>query len=1515
MAAATALLAGQATAQRVMDKLDRGMVAVKTTGGVYTSWRVFGEDADNVLFNVYRDGTKLNAEPLRVSNYFDASGNISSTYTVKPVVKGVEQAASKAAVAMANNYLQIPVAAVPSNKDGRDISADYEPNDATVADLDGDGNMEVLIKMRYLPDHANNYPNDQTDFDIIQAYRLDGTLMWWIDCGRNMVDYQSNEINIAAYDWDGDGRAECVLRGADGMVIHQADGTKTVVGNPNANTRPYLVRSSNMQYTNTGAEYLLYIDGLTAKPYSISTYPLPRLEAGENDVESAWGDGYGHRSSKHFFGAPYFDGRKPSLFLARGIYTRHKMVCYDINPQTHELVERWRWADNKGWGSPWYGQGYHNYSIADVDWDGRDEIVFGSMVIDDNGRGLSTTGLGHGDAHHVGDFNPYAYGSEIGACNEDHPSNNFRDATSSKIYYRKTDSADDGRCMTGNFTNQWPGGQFFSAHDGATLISCVSAKHIDQAGNTGQISQNFRLFWDGDLLDETFNGSQVRNSDGVIYKYGKGAIATFSGTLTNNDTKATPCFTCDIFGDWREEVIMRSADNHSFRIYTTTIPTEHRIYTLLHDPQYRNAVLTQMNGYNQPPHPSFFVGELEGITQAPPAPTMTGRTELTDGQTLPAGGADKSWIMAATQNASATVAEGAAPELFVDNAPSWVQGRDNNNAIYRQYYTHTLTGGAFAGETKIVKLGAGRLVLPSVEHKHSGETQVWDGTVALDGTLLNSRLWLNRFAKFETNGAKLPKGLEMNYASELHIGSDNTPATVEVSDLKLNMGAKVYFDVFTENNTADHVVASAVSVEKKTWEHGPEYMVPVFVIVPHLAAGVSAIPEGKYLLATVGSVTGNVGDIVLEGLGGRKGSLVLEGNKLYLSVAGTREATDVVWTGSESAVWDFAETPNFAIRATGEPTVFVNGDRVTFDDSAVSTTITVASSVSPASVTFNNSEKALTVQGESIDGNCNLEKKGTGRVVIKNVNGFKGNVTIYNGAIEGTSFGCNEGQANGALGHYTNTVTLTGGGILAAKTSLKSSHPITVTEIGGIEVASGATFTVAAAAVSGTDATLVKSGAGQINFTKANNLAVLRLDGGSVYDEGDTHVLGRHIVLNGSNVQLIHLNNSYSYNTNSSSMEVPEFKTAKMHLDGRCDYKGKLYGKGRLEVLSNYVRNFLMGDWSEFEGQLVATQNSGSNFDFYNEPGLPKATLNISAGSYFRNTESQYNRCKNENMPIGALTGNGTLSGKGNYRIGTNNANSTFSGYFDTGIGMVKEGTGKLSITKPSPAMGSVVVNSGELNIRMAETEAGSALGTKALVVNGGELSGCGVLGNSSVTVSNASIRPSTKSASMTFRKLTLKGNLVMDAASTVAFELGGATKYGSIDVKGSLDCQGKAVVTLIENYVPKVGDTFTLWTAARGTAMPQLQLPELPAGMAWDTSAVSMTSGVITVAEGMGIDDIAADTQLNCTVYNAKGIAVMHFTAAKSQIEEYTSTLASGVYVVAIEAPGIKLSQKVVVK
>lgn len=1495
-ALALTLLTGMSiTAQRRMDKLDRGLTAVKTDGGVFTSWRIFGEDTDAVRFNLYRDGTLLNSEPLAVSNFTDPAGTADSKYVVKAVVSGSETESSKEVTPLANDYLEIKIAPYPSE--------DYEPNDATIADLDGDGEMEVIIKLRSLNDIKNSYPVDATEFDVIHAYKLDGTLLWWISAGPNMVDFQSNELNIAAYDWDGDGRAECILRGGDGMVIHQADGEEYVVGDPTQNTRNQLGQGGGGYFTRVGNEYLIYMDGLTAKPYSVTDYPLPRFEQGETSLKDAWGDDYGHRSNKHFYGAPYLDGRNPSIFIARGIYTRHKMIAYDVDPATHELKERWRWNCNTS-GSAWYGQGYHNYSVADVDWDGRDELVFGSMVIDDNGKGLSTTGLGHGDSHHVGDFNPYIYRSEIVACNEDNPNNNYRDATTSQIYYRTTGSNDDGRAIAGNFTNDFPGASFITARDAASLISCVTNAHIPTATATGDVAENFRIFWDGDLLDETFNYENGKDTNGTIYKYGKGKIKVFEGTKTNNDTKGTPCMQADIFGDWREEVILRSDDNKSIRIYTTTIPTEHSIYTLLHDPQYRNAMVWQMNGYNQTPHVSYFLGELEGITQAPPSPTINGREEVTD----PISGEGKQLVFATTGDATATVTDGAAPELFVDNTPTWVQGSGNNDNITYTSYTHTLTGGSFAGEMKLVKLGGGTLRMPESDQAYSGDTEIWDGVFTFDHELTNSHVWLNRFAALNSTGGKFPKGIETNYLSEITVGSSDKASGIETTELSLGFGSIVNLDLFTDG-TADMINAETLKIEKKDWENGPAYDSPAFVFTQQTTADTPKLPAGDYVIGNVTSIEGNLSDIRLEGLNGIRATLRHSEGKLILGIADSRDATEVVWTGSESGNWDMSDVNNFSVAATGEPTYFVAGDIVTFNDDATATAITIGENVYPSKIIFNNSKKSLTISGASIEGECDIEKKGTGKATLKNTSTFTGQINIYNGTLEVETLGANEGSANGALGHYSNTITLDNGGILSITASGKGSHKINAVN-GGIRVS--ATFTQTGASIVG-GGTLTKLGSGQLNLANSCNIDTLKIEGGKVYDEGDTHSVGKTVVFNGTKVELLHQNSTGSYSTDNANYVVPKGKSGKLTLDGRCEYKGKLTGEGSLEVYAPWIRNYLQGDWSEFKGTLIATQNTGSSvnnygsaFDYNSTKHLAGAKLQISSGTTFNaNNVSE--------LKIGALSGEGTLGNKAmKFIITGRGEDSEFNGKIGTSVSIDKNGPEKLTLTKENGDMAIATINEGTIELSAENNNSSiSMLGSRAMNV-AGTLMGCGSLNNSKVTFTDGSVlNPINPNKSKTYWTITIRHDLVMEPGSQFLSKFYDTKRYGKIEVNGKMDIQGEVKVTL-NGYTAKLNDEFILWTAEESTGIPRLELPELPEGLYWLTKNVTPTEGRLSIVDASAVFELEADMTADCRIYSIDGLPIKSFTSTVGEAFRNVKDLSKGTYVLRCTSGNITRSFKI---
>lgn len=1512
------MLSGTASAQRATDVLDRGLVAVQVKadsklnkeGGIFCSWRMPAEEYYDVKYNIYRDGTKLNSEPLNVSNYLDKSGSTSSSYQVQAVVRGVPQQMSDAVTPWANNYLEVQM-------DHGNLKSTYIPNDACMADVDGDGELEILLKFDNQEDIAGRWKKggNNGEYAIIEVYKLNGKRLWWIDLGPNMADFQNNENNIVAYDWDGDGKAEAVLRASDGTVVHKADGTTVEIGDMNADYRPAGGHTGGAEFfVHEGQEFLLYLNGETGEPYQIMEYPLKRLEDGETDLNAAWGDGYGHRSTKHFFGAPVLDGRKPSIFIARGIYTRHKMIAYDVNPATHQLEERWHWNCNTP-GSMWYGQGYHNYCISDVDWDGRDEIVFGSMVIDDNGKGLSSSGLGHGDSQHCSDFDPYSFGQEIFACNESQPNNNFRDATTSKIYYRSVGSRDDGRANMGKFVDDIPGAQGVSSRDDNLVGAAAHAGVDGYSKSSFNITQNFRIYWDGDLCEESFDYRNGKNTEGHIVKAREGEIAVLAGSMTNNDTKGTPCYQGDVLGDWREEVIMRTANNN-IRIYTTDFPTKWRNYSLWHDHQYRQAMVWQMCGYNQTPHASYYLGEMEGITMAPPALSMTGRDEIANGSSIDAGSNDKHIIMCETNDMTVSVADGAQPYIFTDNAPIWTQGHDDNNNITTETYTHTLTGGAFTGSMRLVKQGSGVLVLPKVTETYTGNTDVWGGTLSFDGTMQSSRVWLNRHTTLISDGGKFMKGIQAEYNARLLPGGEGKQGTIETDSLILNFGSRMLIDLFSDGISSDQIKANVLTIGKKDWKNGPQYLTPVMEFVCHPASGEDRIAEGKYLIGEFGKIEGDINDLVIEGLNSQRKTLTYEDGKLYISIENYVPG-NVTWTGAEGGDWDLDKTPNFAVDGSEDVRSFVQGDIVTFNDIASVTDITVSGNVAPKSIVFDNSEKDFTISGDSIVGDPTVEKRGTGSVTINNVN-HTGNTTISGGELVVTSLANNVGQEFGSLGGLDKKVTITGNGILGVSGSVTSGQEIFVGEGGAvIDVKPSSSLTMERGiGGTGASAVLSKDGTGTLTLGSSNQVGRLVIVAGVVnaVESGDQTQLPPVVEFHGGT--LYDPNGEGSYTTNYAAFEVPEGATGTFYADPRCNYRGKLTGAGTFNVNAAGVRNYFQGDWSEFEGTLVPGLSKRAtydpSFDFDNNYGLPKATLQLNSGVTFNN--------RGHAVSIANVTGSGVLAGGGTYTIGGQGDDIKFRGQFD-GSSVVKTGDGTWSVYTSSPQdnIGSVTVNGGGLYLDTYNSTTCIMSGT--ITMNSGtSIKGTGTVKNI-VLNSGAELAPGRTTTADVSGFVAAEGNLTANAGSVVSLNIKNASNTTSsrsfLKVGGAFKADGTIRITLSDNYSPEEGDEIVLWTAGSFSGTPTVELPELPEWLDWDSTGLLAAEGKLRVISSAGISSKpAADEAVVCRVFTLSGVLVGQFEATgATAVERAKSAIgASGTYIIRISGADSASTVKVVI-
>lgn len=925
--ACSLLTVTNADAQRKTDALDRGLVAVTQSSGVFLSWRVQADEYYGVKYNLYRNGS-LVAQNLTVSNYTDTGGSSSDKYTVAAVKNGTVGSQCTSVTPWAQQYLEIPVSNVQARsgvtvwkqRDPSTAMANYTINDISLGDVDGDGKVDFIVKRKNQTDQDELFPTTNYQmFCQIECYAssIDYGRLWWIDCGPNICYGADEQWDAVAFDWNEDGACEVLYRGGANTIIHHADGTTETIGSTSENIRSGITHTANMTFTNAGEEWLMYINGKTGYTYDVISYPLPRGNA------SDWGDSYGHRSSKYFMGAPYLDGVNPYIFLGRGIYTKTDACTYRVNKSTNKLYKvgnTWHSYTNAGW----YGQGNHNFSIADVDEDGSDEIIYGSMVLDFHTgdtslHGCSSTSLGHGDASHTGDLDPFRPWLETFACNEDNPSNNFRNAATCQIYARTIGSADDGRCMAGNFTNEYPGGIGASTGSGIVLLSYVqstptSPTYISSMSNNWNaqtpypMALNWRIYWDGDLLSETINGPG--SSEGYLYvdKLGSRIYDTGHGnyeTACINGTKKNPCATGDILGDWREEIVMRSADNRYIRVYTTVTPTSYRMPSLWYDHQYRQAMVWQTEGYNQPPHPSFFVGELEGLTQAPPPLTWTNRTGIGNGGTISTSYNNKDVLVWPDGNGSeysVAIASGATPSTVYLNSRTTIEGGDLVN------YTETkhtwdrirLTGYGLSGSTNVCKQGSSAAHLPYVTHSHTGNTDVWQGALICYGSISNSPVWANRFTELFlgcalSGSTSSYKSIEMEYGSALYIcdHSKTTPYTtnngyghMNVGTMTLKEGSRVVFDINgTSNASGDKLGITTLNIRKQSWQYGPQYLAPVFQFNSS-----SALAPGKYELGTVGSVaSGSLSNIIIEAnvASGSTASLSLESGVLYLKVSGT----------------------------------------------------------------------------------------------------------------------------------------------------------------------------------------------------------------------------------------------------------------------------------------------------------------------------------------------------------------------------------------------------------------------------------------------------------------------------------------------------------------------------------------------------------------------------------------------------------------------------------------------------
>lgn len=628
------------TEKRVMEKLDRGTVAVKTNDGVYLSWRLLGtESLTNQAFDIYRDSEKIYTTGEHDATcYTDSKGTADNKYTVVPKGEAIDK--TEAVDVWTTNttykgrsvaYKDIAFKVPDGGKTPTDEEYTYTANDMSVGDLDGDGEYEYIVKW----DPSNSKDNSVKGYTgkvYLDAYELDGTLLWRIDLGVN-IRAGAHYTQYMVYDFDGDGKSEVILKTApgskDGEGNYVSKAGKNITKGDDA--KDYRNSSGLLMGKDGGPEYLTVFNGETGAAMQTVDFDPPRSIL----TSSKWGDSYANRSERYLAAVAYLDGVHPSVVMTRGYYTYVYAAAYTWDGT--DLKEQWlstntpteknggtgctvKYADGtskNNTNKTLYAQGAHSVSVADVDNDGYDEIIFGSAVLDHDGTVLTYDGRGHGDAEHVSDFDNDGK-QEIFMAHEagKHNDKIIPYAVDIKRYngdiMLQAAQGDIGRGIMDNVDDEYA-----LSSGNLSLFWSVAADGIyNQAGekvgnipNTnGSNMENFAVYWDGDLGRELLDGNKlvkysIKSGTERIYYNSKNS--TLPGSI-NNSTKSNACLTADLFGDWREEIVLRYGDG--VRIYFSTIPTNYRLTTLMHDSQYRCAIAWQNVGYNQSPHTSYYIG-------------------------------------------------------------------------------------------------------------------------------------------------------------------------------------------------------------------------------------------------------------------------------------------------------------------------------------------------------------------------------------------------------------------------------------------------------------------------------------------------------------------------------------------------------------------------------------------------------------------------------------------------------------------------------------------------------------------------------------------------------------------------------------------------------------------------------------------------------------------------------------------------------------------------------------------
>lgn len=1420
--------------QRIMERLNRGLVAVRVSSTqTFLSWRVLGYDPDHIAFNLYRNGVRINNTPIsNSSNFMDNQYSATNVYMVRPVINGVETGESHEARVWTNHFLDIPlrVPAALTMPDG--TSCTYSPNDCTVGDVDGDGDYEIFVK--WDPSNArDNAHSGYTGNVYIDCYKLDGTFLWRIDLGVN-IRAGAHYTQMVVADFDGDGRAELAVKTAPGT----RDGSGNFISRGPAATAPHTTDFRNSGgYILTGPEYLTVFSGLTGLELATENYDPPR------GTVSAWGDNYGNRVDRFLASAAWLDGVLPSIVMMRGYYTRAVVAAWDF--RNGRLTRRWTHDSNTS-NVGLHGQGFHSTSVADVNNNGRDDIVWGSAALNHNGALLYRTGHGHGDAMHVSDMDPDRPGLEVWSVKESAGSPFgfvLHDARTGEVIWGTRTGSDVGRGLAANLLPNNRGFEMWSTGSGG--IFDVRGTQV----STSRPAINFRIYWTDDLQSELLDNV-------TISKFGVGNIFSAIDCASNNGTKATPNLSADILGDWREEVIFRTLDNTRLRIFTTTTITPHKMYTLMHDDVYRNAIIWQNTGYNQPPHAGFYIGADMDIP--PASPVYNNEKRFRAGTIWDANTAI--WTDSIGQNASFVPGDKVLFDLTAGgHANVALQGNINPQYVkVNSPHDVTLSGpGALTGPMYVRKTGAGRLTF-NAQNTFTGNVTAWSGSVVNNGTLTSPDVSVWSFTTLGGSG-RFTGNVTMGNNSTLFIGETSAQASsMRVGQHLTSEGRVTYhFDFQITNN---QLTAHDTLFVGGNWTFSNRTTLNFNVLNGNL-------PVGTYSLIQVGgTINGILSTISIQGIPSNVSYFLFqEDGALKLTV---KQPSALIWNGTVDARWDLNQTANWLHQNQAQ--TFITNDTVVFRDESLWKTLLVTSNVEPGAILFESSVNYSIGGTGIIGGRGGLIKNGTGSFILSGSNNFTGPIQLNEGTIQVSTLS-NGGMASplGASSSLSENFRFNGGRLHYTGNTRDIDRGFLLESRGGVfSINSSAASLNVNGRITG-PGRLIKEGIGRLGLGVANNY-----QGGTLIRAGSINLLNDvansnglstdTILLQGGNIVMF--NSPTTSNTSNWRIHVPDGATGGITTDDNSTISGTITGGGVLNYITMLNTNLLTADVSEFRGILnVSTDADGGDFVVFNTRGYPRCRIHLNnlVRMIYRNTS-------NITIPIGELTGHaGSVLGAGgaaistiNWEVGGRNTNATFAGVINnsqfSGTGararITKTGTGTWTLTNANTYTGGTAVNGGVL---MVNNTTGSGLGTGDISVNaGGTLAGSGTIAGRITIQSGGVLSPGNG-----IGILTCDSDVVVSPGGVLELEINqGANNHDRIQVRGNFQMLGTLRVTTPEGF-QFTPDAVIEFSTSSITGTPESLVPAFPPSnelLAWDLSEFS--AGRLKVrATSTGLTDAEA--------------------------------------------------------